>query len=131
VIRVAGNVLDHHRLGSIEYAASHLGTNVILMLGHTRCGAVAATIKGATEGYVRYITDDILEAFGNETDDYKATVLNVKHGVNVIRGLSASVRRYRPKNLISSALYIMSTPDGMTGLRLRGDGGPYKRRFPP
>ena len=85
VIRVAGNVLDNHQLGSIEYAASHLDANVIIMLGHTRCGAVAATIKGSSEGYIRYITDDIREAIGGETDDYKATELNVKHGVNVIR----------------------------------------------
>ena len=85
VIRVAGNVLDNHQLGSIEYAASHLDANVIIMLGHTRCGAVSATIKGSTEGYIRYITEDIREAIGGEKDDYKATVLNVKHGVSVIR----------------------------------------------
>ena len=85
VIRVAGNVLDNHQLGSIEYAASHLDANVIIMLGHTKCGAVSATIKGSTEGYIRYITDDIREAIGDEKDDYKATALNVKHGVNVIR----------------------------------------------
>ncbi len=85
VIRVAGNVLDNHQLGSIEYAASHLDANVIVMLGHTGCGAVSAAIKGMTEGYIRYITDDIQEAIGTEKDDYKATALNVKHGVNVIR----------------------------------------------
>ena len=85
VIRVAGNVLDNHQLGSIEYAAAHLDANVIIMLGHTKCGAVSATIKGSTEGYIRYITDDIREAIGDEKDDYKATALNVKHGVNVIR----------------------------------------------
>ena len=39
VIRVAGNVLDNHQLGSIEYAFSHLDANVIVMLGHTKCGA--------------------------------------------------------------------------------------------
>ena len=85
VIRVAGNVLDNHQLGSIEYAASHLDANVIIMLGHTKCGAVSATIKGSAEGYIRYITDDIRDAIGDEKDDYKATALNVKHGVNVIR----------------------------------------------
>ena len=85
VIRVAGNVLDNHQLGSIEYAASHLDANVIVMLGHTRCGAVSAAISGHTEGYVHYITDDIREAIGTETDDYKATALNVKHGVKGIR----------------------------------------------
>ena len=37
VIRVVGNVLDNHQLGSIEYAAEHLGTKLIVMLGHTGC----------------------------------------------------------------------------------------------
>ena len=45
VIRVTGNVLDNHQLGSIEYAASHLDANLIVMLGHTKCGAVGATIQ--------------------------------------------------------------------------------------
>ncbi len=85
VIRVAGNVLDNHQLGSIEYAAGHLDANLIVMLGHTRCGAVSAAIHGDTTGYIRYITEDIHAAIGMETNDYKATVLNVKHGVSEIR----------------------------------------------
>ncbi len=87
VIRVAGNVLDNHQLGSIEYAFSHLETNVIIMLGHTKCGAIAAAqhSHGNEDKFIKYIMEDITEAIGNETDDYKATVLNVKHGVNIIR----------------------------------------------
>ena len=100
VIRVAGNVLDNHQLGSVEYAFSHLDSNVIVMLGHTGCGAISATqhllagkIHGsdaenaheAADKFIKYITDDIAEAIGSETDDYKATVLNVKHGVKTIR----------------------------------------------
>lgn len=86
VIRVAGNVLDNHQLGSIEYAASHLDANLIVVLGHTKCGAVGATIAahGGTDKYIKYIMEDIREAIGEETDDYKATVLNVKHGVKEI-----------------------------------------------
>jgi carbonic anhydrase len=42
VIRVAGNVLDDHVLASIEYAVDHLGTQLIVVLGHQRCGAVQA-----------------------------------------------------------------------------------------
>ena len=42
VIRVAGNVLDQHQLGSIEYAAGHLHCQHIIVLGHTGCGAVTA-----------------------------------------------------------------------------------------
>ena len=85
VIRVAGNVLDNHQLGSIEYAAAHMDVKVIIVLGHTCCGAVKATIAGSTEGYIRYITEDIHEAIGDETDDYRAAALNVRHGVKVIR----------------------------------------------
>ena len=49
VIRVAGNVLDNHQLGSIEYAAAHLGCGLIVMLGHTHCGAVDAALSGHTD----------------------------------------------------------------------------------
>lgn len=88
VIRVAGNVLDNHQLGSIEYAFSHLDANVIVMLGHTKCGAIDAAIHSHSDEdkFIKYIMEDIAEAIGNETDDYKATVLNVKHGVNLIKG---------------------------------------------
>jgi carbonic anhydrase len=47
VIRVAGNIVDDAILGSIEYAVEELGTPLVLVLGHERCGAVAATIKHA------------------------------------------------------------------------------------
>lgn len=85
VIRVAGNVLDNHQLGSIEYAAAHLGTKLIIMLGHTHCGAVTAALCGHTVGYVSYITEDIIEAIGNEKDPLKAAKLNVLHGVKRIQ----------------------------------------------
>lgn len=44
VIRVAGNIPDPVVLGSIEYAAEHLGTPLVMVLGHERCGAVTATV---------------------------------------------------------------------------------------
>jgi carbonic anhydrase len=52
VVRVAGNVSDPTVLGSIEYAAEHLGSPLIMVLGHERCGAVKATVdaKGKTTG---------------------------------------------------------------------------------
>jgi carbonic anhydrase len=52
VIRVAGNVADPVVLGSIEYAAEHLGSPLVLVLGHERCGAVTATVdaKGKSTG---------------------------------------------------------------------------------
>ena len=45
-VRVAGNIVDDAVLGSLEYAAEHLHVPVIIVLGHTGCGAVQATIDG-------------------------------------------------------------------------------------
>jgi carbonic anhydrase len=52
VVRVAGNVPDPIVLGSIEYAAEHLGSPLVMVLGHERCGAVKATVesKGKSTG---------------------------------------------------------------------------------
>ncbi|MBQ2527109.1 MAG: ATP-binding cassette domain-containing protein, partial [Spirochaetales bacterium] len=52
------------------------------MLGHTGCGAIAAALDGHVEGYVSYITDDILKAIGDVRDPDEACRLNVLHGVS-------------------------------------------------
>ena len=85
VIRVAGNVLDNHQLGSIEYAAAHLGSTMIILLGHTGCGAVSAALSGHHDGFISYIVEDIQEAIGEECDPEQACRLNVLHGVERIR----------------------------------------------
>jgi carbonic anhydrase len=46
VVRVAGNCVNDPILGSLEYAVEHLGTRLIVVLGHQRCGAVAAACAG-------------------------------------------------------------------------------------
>ena len=84
VIRVAGNVIDSHQLGSIEYAAEHLGTGLIVVLGHDHCGAVDAAINHEPDGYIKYITDEIVKAIGDEKDEVRACCLNVKHSCEII-----------------------------------------------
>jgi carbonic anhydrase len=49
VVRTAGEVVDAVALGSIEYAIEHLGTRLIVVFGHQRCGAVSAAVSGAKE----------------------------------------------------------------------------------
>ena len=83
-IRLAGNVIDDHQLGSIEYAVEHLGTNLVVVLGHTKCGAVDAAIHHDPSGFIKYITDEIRLAIGDETDPYRASCLNVEHSVRQI-----------------------------------------------
>ena len=84
-IRVAGNVMDHHQLGSVEYAADHLGTKLVVVLGHTNCGAVGAAVHHDPSGFVKYITDEIRRAIGDEKDETKASCLNVRRSVDVIK----------------------------------------------
>ncbi|MFW2405948.1 MAG: carbonic anhydrase, partial [Gammaproteobacteria bacterium] len=45
VIRVAGNIVAPSQVGSVEYAAAQLGTKLVVVLGHSNCGAVDATLK--------------------------------------------------------------------------------------
>ena len=85
VIRVAGNVMDKHQLGSVEYAADHLGCKLVVVLGHEHCGAVGAAMGHVPEGFVKYITDEIKRAIGDEADEYRACCLNVAQSVAVIK----------------------------------------------
>ena len=64
VVRVAGNVVDPVVLGSIEYAVSHLGSSLIMVLGHEACGAVSAAMDetGKAEGNIGEILDLIMPA---------------------------------------------------------------------
>lgn len=50
VVRVAGNIIGDHTLGSIEYAVAHLHTPLIIVMGHSSCGAITAVASGANLG---------------------------------------------------------------------------------
>jgi carbonic anhydrase len=45
VIRVAGNIVASSQVGSVEFAAERFGTRLVVVLGHTRCGAIEATLE--------------------------------------------------------------------------------------
>jgi carbonic anhydrase len=64
VIRVAGNVVDPIALGSIEYGTEHVHTPLLVLLGHSNCGAVTAALgaKGAPEGNIGAIVKKIQPA---------------------------------------------------------------------
>ena len=50
VVRIAGNVVAPSVVGSIEFAASQFGTQLVVVLGHTRCGAIGATVRAIHSG---------------------------------------------------------------------------------
>jgi carbonic anhydrase len=79
VIRTAGNLVDDHALGSIEYAVAHLGARLVVVLGHQRCGAVKAALEsdhapGHIESLVRDIQPAVKAAKGKPGDALSATV---------------------------------------------------------
>jgi carbonic anhydrase len=60
VVRVAGNVSDTDEIGTIEYGVGHLGTPLLVVLGHTSCGAVKAVLEGAeVHGNLRELVANI------------------------------------------------------------------------
>ncbi|TWJ19412.1 carbonic anhydrase [Geobacter argillaceus] len=73
VVRVAGNVPDPVVLGSVEYAAEHLGSPLVVVLGHERCGAVTAAVeaKGKPEGNLGAIIKTIAPAVKQARTEYK------------------------------------------------------------
>ena len=107
-IRVAGNVLAENQLGSIEYGVEHLGCPVVVILGHTNCGAVGASIEGGAGGHIRYITDSIKKVIGDEKDSYKAAVLNTKAGVETAKKVLAATHGCEDA-LVVGAIYDILT----------------------
>ena len=92
VVRVAGNVINDEGLGSIEYAVDHLGTRLILVLGHQRCGAVDAAkqtiaAKGKAPGHIQSLVTAIKPAVeATAKDDLETTIkANVKNVVQALR----------------------------------------------
>ena len=100
-VRLAGNFADDNGLGSIEYAVAVLKSSLILVLGHTGCGAVDATVKyvdngttqpGHIQGLVAAIApavESVKGAPGNALDN--AIVANVKANVAAIPARSTIV----------------------------------------
>ncbi|MCU0552765.1 MAG: response regulator [Leptolyngbya sp. Prado105] len=79
VIRVAGNIASQTAIGSLEFATSVLGTQLIVVVGHSDCGAVAAAIKGEPmPGRIGGFVEDIKPVVArvkNKTGDLKANTV--------------------------------------------------------
>jgi carbonic anhydrase len=92
IVRVAGNLINDEGLGSLEYTVDHLGTRLILVLGHQRCGAVDAAretiaAKGKAPGHIQSLVTAIKPAVeATAKEDLDATIkANVKHVVDAVR----------------------------------------------
>jgi carbonic anhydrase len=111
VIRVAGNIVAPSLVGSVEFAAERFGTRLVVVLGHSRCGAVVATLEelrrpsGKVSPNVRSIVDRIRPSveelvatdLGGDPDalvrhavraNVRASVNQLRHGSEVLEHLT-------------------------------------------
>lgn len=106
VVRIAGNIVAPSGVGSIEFAASAFGTRLVVVMGHTGCGAIAATVQaiagnGPDSKNLRSITDRITPHIqgiahansGPETmrqamrANVRASVDHLRHGSQILEEL--------------------------------------------
>ena len=95
VIRVAGNIVAPSQIGSVEFAAAQLGTKLVVVLGHSNCGAIDATLTELAQEQsrlspnLRAIVDRIRPALEPLMDGnvslHEAVCANVRHSVNRLR----------------------------------------------
>ncbi|MES2881753.1 MAG: carbonic anhydrase [Bacteroidota bacterium] len=73
-IRVAGNIVNNDILASIEYATKYIGSKVLMVLGHTQCGAINSAKQGVTDGHItnllKRIQPSISKALLRDDEDY-------------------------------------------------------------
>lgn len=124
VVRIAGNVVAPSVVGSIEFAASQFGTRLVVVMGHSRCGAVAATVQAIQTGRgpesrsIQSITDRIaphIEGLVRPGDEeavlreavranVRASVDHLRHGSRLLEDL-VEAGRVR----VVGALYQLET----------------------
>lgn len=86
VIRNAGNVVDETVLGSIEYAVEHLGVPLVVVVGHTSCGAVTGAVEGGENPEnLQSIIDRINQSIEGVGSLDEAIEVNVESGVDIIK----------------------------------------------
>ena len=94
VVRLAGNFLDDDGFASLEYAVKFLGAPLVMVLGHTNCGAVAAAVKVVTEraelpGHlpelIKSIEPAVIAAHGRHPSDLVAAAIEENVRLNVKR----------------------------------------------
>jgi len=82
VVRVAGNIIGDHTLGSIEYAVAHLHTPLVIVMGHSSCGAITAVAQGANlGGHMATLAPPIQTAIKNIKDSEGDLITNASKEV--------------------------------------------------
>ncbi len=113
VIRNAGNVIGKHEIGSIEYAVKHLHVKLIVVLGHTHCGAVKAALSPSQKvqsSHLFYLVQDIHKGLQGQKDPRKAEKRNIENSVQNILSDPVLAKAIKENNvLVQGALYFIES----------------------
>src|SRR5262245_6392109 len=119
VVRVAGNVVDTDDLGSLEYATKVVGSKLILVMGHTSCGAVKGAIEDVKLGNLTMLLDKIrpvVKASGpGDVHDAayvdRVAEANVRQTIREMREKSPTIRELSDSGKIgiAGAMYDVAT----------------------
>lgn len=112
IVRVAGNIVDDAALGSIEYAVSHLGVQLVLVLGHEKCGAVAAAVEESAA--------EVPGKIGSLIELIKPAVEKAKHLSGDLVDNAARMNVKMVVDKLSSANPILADKVGQGSLKVAG-----------
>jgi carbonic anhydrase len=110
VVRSAGNIADAIGLASMEYAAEHLGSTVLVVLGHTKCGAVTAAASGEKmpTSNLQALVDQIAPAVAKVKDSGKGDALvesaiqeNVHQSANDVLAHSEVLKHFKDEGKLT------------------------------
>ena len=115
--RVAGNIINEDILGSMEYACKVAGSKIVVVMGHSKCGAVTAACKHVELGNITALLDKIqpaVSAIDEEMSDAKVekvAALNVKLSIERIRNESSILAELEAAGEIEivGAMYDVTT----------------------
>jgi carbonic anhydrase len=108
VVRTAGNIVDSIALGSIEYAVDHLGTKLVVVLGHKRCGAVTAAMQGGdAPGNIKTLVETIKPAIE------KGKAKHAGHGDLLDTCVKTNVKLVAEKIRTTAPILSEAVDDGM------------------
>lgn len=113
-IRIAGNIINKEIIGSIELAVKKMGVKLIVVKGHSNCGAVGATIHSVTGGNIDSITQKIKPAVD------KACLLNVQLALENGKAFAEKVTHLNIENSIAT---ILDNSDYIREQKSKGDIG--------
>ena len=116
--RVAGNIINEDILGSIEYACGVAGSKAILVLGHTKCGAVTAACKDVELGNITALLSKVKPAIANiklrdgEVEVEEVTKANVHQSIKEIREKSSMLADLETEGKIKIVGAVYHVEDG-------------------